>query len=397
LVRYTSTITSLSCSRNGVDVSLTEIEDILEEASSFYAFLYSDKLTDVQKKEASPYLKKNVSRTLSEAQMAFCGHSISIEELGRALKKLPSGKAPGIDGLPAEFFKRYWYDLKSDFQSVLECSFKSGVLPDSMKLSVITLIFKKDSRADLKNYRPISLLCTDYKMIAKCLAERMKTILPSLIASDQTGFMKDCYMAKISLSLDVQENLSRDYKPGLCFQADWEKAYNLVDRSFLKTCLEQFGFGPVFCRWFSILHKNTLSKLTINSFLGSSFSLRSGVRQGCPWSPFLFLCAVEPLACALRESSLHGLILPGGKRLVYSGYADDTSVYLKDASELDSVLHIFNEYSKVSGMKLNIGKCSLLPFGSSIGEPAPANCPVRWLTDSSEFEKLLGVPIAVEF
>lgn len=166
-----STITSLSCSRNGFDVSLTEIEDILEEASSFYAFLYSVKLTDVQKKEASPYLKKNVSSTLSEAQKAFCEHSISIEELGRALKKLPSEKAPGIDGLPAEFFKRYWHDLKSDFQSVLECSFKSGVLPDSMKLSVITLIFKKDSRADLKNYRPISLLCTDYKIIAKCLAE----------------------------------------------------------------------------------------------------------------------------------------------------------------------------------------------------------------------------------
>lgn len=119
-----------------------------------------------------------------------------MEELGRALKKLPSGKAPGIDGLPAEFFKKYWHDLKDDFAAVLRHSFDQGTLPDSMKLSVITLIFKKNSRSDLKNYHPISLLCTDYKIIAKCLAERMKTVLPTLIGSDQTGFMKDCYIGE---------------------------------------------------------------------------------------------------------------------------------------------------------------------------------------------------------
>jgi hypothetical protein len=82
---------------------------------------------------------------------------------------------------------------------------------------------------------------------------------------------------------------------------------------------------------------------------------------------------------------------------VYSGYADDTTVYLKDASELDLVMSLFNEYSQVAGMKLNIGKCSPLPLGSLIDHPKPINCPVRWLTDPSEFERLLGVPISIEF
>jgi hypothetical protein len=325
---------------------------------------------------------------LSEEERRFRDQElIPVDELGRALKRLPSGKAPGIDGLPAESFKRDWHDLKFDFASVLSHSFQSGTLPDTMKLSVITLIFKKYSRSDLKNYRPISLLCTDYKIIAKCLAERIKSILPSLIGTDQTKFMKDRYVGEnITLFLDIQEHLSREFKPGLCFLADWEKAYDLIDRSFLQTCLTSFGFGPSFCRWFLILHKDTVSRLTVNSFLSSSFPMRSGVMQGCPWAPFLFLCAVEPLACALRGSALQGITLPGGKRFLYSGYADDTTVCLNDASEIKTVMLLFNEYSKVLGMKLSVGKCCLLPFGSLIDQPTPLASSVRSLNVPSEFE-----------
>jgi hypothetical protein len=179
-------------------------------------------------------------------------------------------------------------------------SFYKNTLPESMKMSIITLIYKKKSRQDTRNYRPISLLCSDYNIIAKALAERMKIVLPDIIHEDQTGFVNGRYIDEnISLFLDVQEHLSRELKPGLAFMADWEKAYDLIDRPFLKLCLQHLGFGKSFIQWFSILHSATSPKVTVNSFLTNSFQVVTGVRQGCPWAPLLFLCAVEPLACTL--------------------------------------------------------------------------------------------------
>jgi hypothetical protein len=152
-----SAITSLTCKRNGREVSLTDIEDILEEASNFYSTLYSKKLSENQANAGRKYLGKNLNKKLSQRARQFCERPLSVDELGSALKKLPGGKAPGIDGLPSEFFKMFWNDLKEDFLEVLKQSFEVGCLPYSMRLSISTLIFKKNSRTDIRNYRPISV------------------------------------------------------------------------------------------------------------------------------------------------------------------------------------------------------------------------------------------------
>jgi hypothetical protein len=156
----------------------------------------------------------------------------------------------------------------------------------------------------------------------------MRRVLPNIIYKDQTGFLKDCYIGKnITLFLDIQECMAKELWSSLCFLADWEKAYDLVDRPFLKKCLLQFGFGDSFTHWFSVLHNESCAKVIVNSFLTKPFNVLSGGRQGCPWAPLLFLCAIEPLACALRHSELKGVILPDGQNVIYSGYADDTTLF----------------------------------------------------------------------
>jgi hypothetical protein len=179
--------------------------------------------------------------------------------------------------------------------------------------------------------------------------------------------------------------------------ADWEKAYNLADRSFLKESLCQFGFGPRFVQWFSVLHTGSICKIIINSFLTDTFQVCSGVRQGCPLAPLLFLCVVEPLAEALRSSKIAGMKLPDGKRLIYSGYADDTTVYISDRNELPKVLSIFEKFSYVSGMRLNVDKCTVIPMGTLLSAQKPPSCPYRWLTDGDDLERLLGVPVGIKF
>jgi hypothetical protein len=158
-----------------------------------------------------------------------------------------------------------------------------------------------------------------------------------------------------------------------------------------------FGFGPQFVQWFSVLHAGSICKIIINSFLTDTLQVFSGVRQGCPLAPLLFLCVVEPLAEALRSSKVAGISLPDGKRLIDFGYADDTTVYLSDGKELPKVLSIFDKFSYVSGMKLNVGKCTVIPMGTLLSAQKPPSCPYKWLTDGDDLERLLGVPAGIKF
>ena len=104
---------------------------------------------------------------------------------------MESGKSPGTGGIPAEFYKVFWDDLSPFLVAALKSSFTQGHLSNSQRRGLITLIPKKDKPLQhLKNWRPISLLNCDYKIATKAIAARMKKVLPDLINSDQTGFLK---------------------------------------------------------------------------------------------------------------------------------------------------------------------------------------------------------------
>lgn len=176
--------------------------------------------------------------------------------------------------------------------------------------------------------------------------------------------------------------------------ADWEKAYDQIDRGFIEQSLTAFGFGPSFCRWFRLLHKDSTAQVIVNGFLTESFNVDSGVRQGCPWAPFLFLLGVEPLACALRQQNdIQGLPMPHGGRILYSGYADDTTLFVSSLQDLDECVKVLDVYSKCSGMKLNLLKSTVVPLGSATLNVPPDNFRFKWLSADDDPESLLGVPV----
>ena len=90
--------------------------------------------------------------------------------------------------------------------------------------------------------------------------------------------------------------------PCYIFLADFEKAFDTVNLSFLMTALKSFGFGPKFINWISIIYTNIESCVTNNGYLSSYFKLSRGIRQGCPISALLFLIVAEVVATILRQS-----------------------------------------------------------------------------------------------
>lgn len=103
-----------------------------------------------------------------------------------------SGKSPGPDGYPVEFFKNFLNQLVPLLLEVYEDSLQRGFLPPTLMQASISLLLKKDKDpTKCSSYRPISLLNVDVKILAKVLARRLETVLPTVISEDQTGFIKN--------------------------------------------------------------------------------------------------------------------------------------------------------------------------------------------------------------
>ena len=174
---------------NEANSILTSSKDILTEARSFYKSLYSFRnvqdgveLNSIFAKASKPILSDSIRDSIEGP--------LSFDELLLALKKSKSGKSPGSDGFSFEFYKHFsselaWYLLRS-----LNYAYFSGKLSVTQKYGIITLLPKGDKpRQYLKNWRPISLLNTSYKIASACIAERLKGCLPRIIHERQKGFM----------------------------------------------------------------------------------------------------------------------------------------------------------------------------------------------------------------
>ena len=124
----------------------------------------------------------------------------------------------------------------------------NGGFSSSQKQAVITLIERNDrDKRILKNWRPISLITIDIKIASKALALRVRNVMHELVHSDQTAYVKDRYIGEsIRIADDILEYTECNQIPGILFSADFEKAFDSIDHTFILVVLEKYGFGPDF-------------------------------------------------------------------------------------------------------------------------------------------------------
>jgi hypothetical protein len=201
------------------DKLITQPQEILEEEKSYYTKLYSEVPVDINDQENAEQVffpdDSDIPK-LSHEEKDEIDADIELCDLEHAIKGMKNGKSPGNDGYPAEFYKIFWHDIKDILLASFKQSFNDGHLSVSQKQGVLTLLPKKgkDSRL-LKNWRPISLLNTDYKILSTCIANKLKPHLPKLINEDQTGFMKGRYIGEnIRTVLDIIQFLELTNSPG---------------------------------------------------------------------------------------------------------------------------------------------------------------------------------------
>lgn len=212
-----------------------------------------------------------------------------------------------------------------------EESFTTGMLPDSLRLAIITLILKPNkSPTECSSYRPISLMGCNTKIPCKALARRLDKYLPQLIDDDQQGFIqKRQGYHNIRRVLNILYERYNEKDTAL-LSVDACKAFDRIEWDYLFNLLPRFGLGETFLKWIRLLYTNPAVEILTNNIISKPFNLQRSTRQGCPLSPLLFVLAIEPLAMAVRvHTGISGIII-GGRDHHISLFADDIIFFLKN-------------------------------------------------------------------
>jgi hypothetical protein len=228
-------------------------------------------------------------------------------------------------------------------------------------------IYKKNDPANITNYRPISLLNTDYKTFTKALTIKLAQIAPDLIHPAQAGFVPGRHIYdQIWLTKRIIELAEATEQNGVIVALDQEKAYDKIEHDYLWLTLAKFGLPNEFINTVRALYSDAYTTVMVNGMASERpFKVTRGVRQGDPLSCLLFDLAIEPLAEALCQSGLNGFKLKAvDDRVIASLFADDTLVYLSSEDDFQSLLDILEEWCIASGAKFNIEKTEIIPIGT---------------------------------
>ena len=337
---------------------------------SFYSDLYSSAAVSEDLQDS---LLSNIHKTPPQSKNDNLGSDISVGELWKAVAAMKKGKSPGPDGLPVEFYKGFWEVLGGDMRDVFAAAFSLNSLSQTQRVGNIVLLPKSGDPLDPRNRRPITLLNVDYKILAKALGNRLADVMPDIVGPLQACAVRGkCIQHNLWLMRDLVEFVKDRDIPCALVSLDQEKAFDMVNHDFLFRTLESFGLNAVFIRWISLLYMDVTSIVTVNGLTSGPFSVRRGVRQGCPLSPLLYVLFSETLSTSLdRCSGFRPFIVPGGDGVKCVQYADDITCIVSDLASFKSLSEVLATFQEATGARLNKSKTKGLRLGRWRGQSLP--------------------------
>ena len=301
------------------------------------------------------------------AEAVSCEGVVTECEVRDALKQVGLNKSPGLDDLPNEVYLRMFVPILTD---MFNHWFAQGAIPGSITKGMITLL-KKGGRhvwEGLNDYRPITLLNTELKILSRLFANRLQLVISDLIGPKQIFAVKGrSIQDNLHLIREVLESIEDDTEAAL-ISLDQSKAFNRVDHRFLATVLETARFEPEFRRWISMMYHNPQAVVQVSGRRSRAFAIERSVRQGCPLSHLLYVLALEPLLHRLRDErtnpALHGVPFAGSFTARVSAFADDITVFVSRRLDIKAVNKAVGEYERIAGAKVNFDKSEGLRLGA---------------------------------
>ncbi|GJU90933.1 RNA-directed DNA polymerase, eukaryota [Tanacetum coccineum] len=315
---------------------------------------------------------------LSSDQVQDLERPVTYEEVKRAVWDCGTNKSPGPDGFSFEFYRKYWTTIDDDVFQAVRDFFVNGHFPRGCNSSFIALIPKIQDAKFVKDFRPISLIGSVYKIIAKILANRLCLVLPYLISDVQSAFVANRQILDGPFILNELLSWCKFKKlNGMIFKVDFEKAFDSVKWDYLDETLKAFGFGLKWRNWISSCLNNAMGSVLVNGSPTLEFQFHKGLKQGDPISPFLFILIMETLHLTfkrvLNAGLYKGISLNDSFTISHLFYADDV-VFIGEwnNNNIQTLLSVLRCFYLASGLKINLHKSKLMGIGVSSNVVAAA-------------------------
>eukprot|EP00253_Pinus_taeda_P025327 PITA_25327 len=339
---------------NVENITHRDLQSIKKVAFLHFKNLYSEKETLGQ----SSSLINEVPSLISARKNQPLEAEVTKEEIKIALFFMALDKAPGPDGFTTRFLQNCWQIVEKDLCKMIRKSQACQKLGGNINLAFLALIPKEKGANTFSRFHPISLCNIGYKLITKVIANRLKTILPSIIPENRGGFIQGRQIVDnyILVQEAIHSSLTRKEK-GMVVKLDLESTFD-------RACISEPWIAPL-----------------VNGRATDFFKASRGLRQGCPLSPFLFVLQASVLSFLLNkkqsDQEIMGLnIARGVNSINHALFADDT--LLLGVATLPLAIRfkeVLDAYYEDSGSSLNKGKCHIYCWNATIRSvQAISNC-----------------------
>ena len=203
----------------------------------------------------------HIESKLEENEAKALNKDITNREIIETIKSMSNEKSPGEDGLTKEFYEKFLNLLLPILNEVLNFTLKENIQPKSQKNALIKLLFKKGNSKLLKNWRPISLLNTDYKILSKILSNRLTAYMQEIVPTEQKCGVKNRQMTEIIRNIASYRDQGQT---GYLVTLDQEKAFDRLNHTFLFKLLEKIGVKGHFLETIKTIYNNITSQVIIN-------------------------------------------------------------------------------------------------------------------------------------
>jgi len=320
---------------------------------------------------------------------------VAVENVIDAIKSLSRGSTPGEDDMGLEFFLEHIHEVAPLLSKLYADVLARGRMTPSMCHAILSPIYKdKGSKDDQSMYRPISVTTIPYRILAKCIAQKLSLAVPTLVGDPQVGHCPGrTYDENVRLVRQTIHdiNKNRPGEGGIMLCLDNAKAFDRLQHAFMIDVLRAFNLPEDVIHAVKTLYSNVETRVKLNGQLGAPFPNTSGVKQGCPLSGILYVLVQEVQLHMIRtDPAIKGIPIPGpdgelashatcltsqGDTLTERGLVDDTMVALASRDCILPLLRVLDRFEAISNHRMNISKTMMLLLGNERGFDLDADEP----------------------